>query len=64
MRLYQRTGRTNFNELWVTDSTLNEGTNSLVNMRIGVGRMVRHTLLYNESHKTRNGWYSGMVAPI
>ena len=30
--LYQRTGRTNFDELWVTDSTLNEGTNSLVNM--------------------------------
>ena len=26
-----------FNELWVTDSTLNEGTNSLINKRIGVG---------------------------
>ena len=64
MRLYQRTGRTNFNELWVTDSTLNEGTNSLVNMRIGVGRMVCRVLSYNECHKTRNGWYSGMVVPI
>ena len=54
MRLYQRTGRTNFNELWVTDSTLNEGTNSLVNMRIGAGRMVHHALSYYECHKTRN----------
>ena len=62
MRLYQRTGRTNFDELWVTDSTLNEGL--LVNMRIGAGRMVRHALLYNQCHKTRNGWYSGMVEPI
>ena len=63
MRLYQRTGRTNFNELWVTNSTLNEGTNSLVNMQIGVGRMVRHMLSYNECHKARNCWCSGMVAP-
>ena len=63
MRLYQRTGRTNFDELWVTDSTLNEGTDSLVNMRIGVGRMVCRTLLYNEYHKIRNGYYSGIVAP-
>ena len=63
MRLYQRTGRTNFNEFWVTDSTLNECTISLVSMRIGAGRMVRHALSY-KCHKTRNGWYSGMVAPI
>ena len=55
MRLYQRTGRTNFDELWVTDSILNECTISLVNMRIGVGRMVCRALLYNEYHKTRNG---------
>ena len=48
----------------VTDSTLNEGTDLLVNMRIGAGRMVRHALSYNECHKTHNGWYSGMVAPI
>ena len=29
-RLYHKTGLTNFEELRVTDSTLNEGTNSLV----------------------------------
>ena len=29
--------RSDFDELWVTDSTLNEGTNSLVNVRIEVG---------------------------
>ena len=52
MKLYQGTVRT---ELWVTDSTLNEGTISLVNIRIGVGRMVRHALWYNECHKTHNG---------
>ena len=35
MRLYQKTGWTSFNELWVTDSTLNEGTNSLVRANWG-----------------------------
>ena len=63
MWLYQRTGRTNFDELWVSDSTLNEGTNFLVNMRIGAGRMVCCALSYNECHKTHNGWYSGMMVP-
>ena len=29
IRLHQKTGWTNFDELWVTDSTLNEGNNSL-----------------------------------
>ena len=42
IRLYQKTGRTNFDELWVTDSTLNEGTNCVVDELIGTGRMVRH----------------------
>ena len=28
IRLYQKTGWANFDKLWVTDSTLNEGTNS------------------------------------
>ena len=31
IRLYQKTGWSNFDELRVTDSTLNEGTNSLIN---------------------------------
>ena len=31
----------------------------LINEQIGAGQMVRR-----ERHKTRNGWYSGMVAPI
>ena len=52
--LYQRTGRTNFDELWLTDSTLNEGTDSLVNMRIGAGRMVCRALLYNKYHQGRS----------
>ena len=30
-RLYQKTGWSDFDELQVTDSTLNEGTNSLIN---------------------------------
>ena len=29
--LYQKTGWADFDELRVTDSTLNEGTNSLIN---------------------------------
>ena len=40
------------------------GTNFLVNKQIGVGRMVRRALLHNKHLKTRNGWYSGMVALI
>ena len=45
----------NFDELRVTDSTLNEGTNSLINERKVAGLMVRRALSQNESHKTRNG---------
>ena len=33
IRLYQKTGWFDFDELRVTDSTLNEGTNSLINER-------------------------------
>ena len=44
-----------------TDSTLNEGTNSLLNELIGDGLSC---VSHNEHHKTRNGWYSGMEAPI
>ena len=64
IRLYHKTGRTEFDELQVTDSTLNEGTNSLLNELIGAGRMVYRGLSHNEHHKTRNGSYSGMVVPI
>ena len=53
--LYQKTGWSDFDELWVTDSTLNEGTNSLINERKGAGQMVRRALSQNERHKTRNG---------
>ena len=55
IRLYQKTGWSDFDELWVTDSTLNEGTNSLINERKGAGQMVRRALSQNERHKTRNG---------
>ena len=55
IRLYQKTGWSDFDELWVTDSTLNEGTNSLINERKGAGQMVRRALSQNEHHKTRNG---------
>ena len=37
IRLYQKTGWSDFDELQVTDSTLNEGTNSLINERKGAG---------------------------
>ena len=50
---YQKTSRTDF-----------KGTNSVVNELLGVRRIVRHALSHNEHHKTRNGWYSGMVVPI
>ena len=53
--LYQKTGWSDFDELRVTDSTLNEGTNSLINERKGAGQMVRRVLSQNELHKTRNG---------
>ena len=53
--MYQRTGWSDFDELWVTDSTLNKGTNSLINKQKGVEQMVRRALSQNERHKTRNG---------
>ena len=31
---------------------------------IGVEQMVCHMLSHNKRHKTCNGWYSGMMAPI
>lgn len=47
-----------------TDSTFNEGTNSLLNEQIGGGRMVCHMLSHhNQCHKAHNGWYSRMVTP-
>ena len=51
----QKTGLSDFDELRVTDSTLNEGTNSLINERKGAGLMVRRALSQHERHKTRNG---------
>ena len=41
IRLYQKTGSTDFDQLQDIDSSNNEGTNSLVNVRIGQERMVR-----------------------
>ena len=63
---FYKTGGADSDELWVTDSTLNEGTNSLINKQIRAGRMVRRALsmLHNEHHKTHNGWYLGMVMSI
>ena len=55
IRLYQKTGWSDFDQLWVTDSTLNEGTNYLINERKGAGQLVRRALSQNERHKTRNG---------
>ena len=54
VRLYQKTGWSNFNELWITDSTLNKG-NSLINELKGAEQKVRCTLSQNEYHKSRNG---------
>ena len=42
IRLYQKNGRIDVHELWDIDSSNNEGTNCLVNGRIGRERMVRH----------------------
>ena len=42
----------------------NEGTNSLLNGRIGQERVVHCAESHNERHKTRDDWYLGMVAPI
>ena len=44
-----------FDELQFADSTLNEGTNSLINKRKWAGQMVRRALSQNECHKTCNG---------
>ena len=55
IRLYQKTGWSDFDKLRVTDSTLNKGTNSLINERKGAGLMIRRALSQNERHKTRNG---------
>ena len=41
IRLYQKNGGTGFDELRIIDSSSNEGTNSLLNRRIGRERMVR-----------------------
>ena len=60
IRLYQKSGRTDFNELQDTVSTLNEGTNSLVTSR----RMVCRAWAQNERYKICNGWFSGLVVPI
>ena len=32
-------------ELWITDSTLNESTNSLINEQIGAGLMAHHAYI-------------------
>ena len=56
--LYQKTGWSDFDKLQVTDCTL------ATNKRIRAGKMVHRALSHNEHHKTCNGWYSGMVAPI
>ena len=41
IRLYQKNGGIDVYELWDIDSSNNEGTNCLVNGRIGRERMVR-----------------------
>ena len=41
IRPYQKNGGTDFDELRIIDSSNNEGTNSLLNGRIGWERMVR-----------------------
>ena len=53
--MYQKTGWSDFDELRVTDSTLNDSTNSLINEQKGAGVVVRRALLQNERHKTCDG---------
>ena len=58
--LYQKTGRTNFDELQVIDSSNNEGTNSLV-----IGESGRKGWFIMHSHATSVIKLAiGMVVPI
>ena len=59
-RAVSETGQTNFDEIWVTDSTLNEGTNSQVMSELGQRGGSSYVVMH-ERHKTCNGWYLGKV---
>ena len=64
IRLYQKSGGTDFIELQDTVSTLNESTNSLVTSRSEPdGWFVMHRCK-TSTIKFTNGWFSGLMAPI
>ena len=50
--------------LQVNDSSYIEGTICLVNEWIGAKGMVFRAWAHERRHKTRNGWYLGLVGPI
>ena len=60
-KLYHKTGLTDFEELWVTDSTLNEGTNSLVTSRERLGVVTQMStikfILSNGGTSFLHCWY-------
>ena len=50
--------------LQANDSLYIEGTICLVNELIGAKGMVFRAWVHERCHKTRNGWYLGLVGPI
>ena len=51
-------------QLQLNDSWYIEGTICLVNEWIGAKGMVFRAWVHKRHHKTRSGWYSGLVVPI
>ena len=55
---------TNVDELQVNNSSHTKGTICLVNGGMGAKGIVFERGRTNGRHKTRNGWYLGLVVPI
>ena len=64
IRHIRKTGAMDIKRLQVTDSSYIEGAICLVNERIGVKEIVFQAWAHKHRHKTRNGWYLGLVARI
>ena len=60
IRLHQKSGGTNFDELWNTVSTLNEGTNSLVTSESDPDRWFMRKTSAIKFAVT--AWFSGLAA--
>ena len=51
-------------ELQIKDSSYTKGTNSLVMSELVPNGWFIVCAHMNRCHKTRNGWYSGLMAPV